>query len=301
MYGGWVTFTGHLLWRDFNAKAPLFKIKSKVENKLRPFAFGLSYQNISKDALSVMDKQIIIAVDENNFEHLKHFREPTLFIHAMNEPNKKLLEFYKTCKRIITIRTTIQQKLADMGVKADVSDIPFYQYPITIKPKQKTEIISMARVEFRKRQDIICKANQILTKQNQKTIKIYGEANRMYVYHKLKGMEFEKWYKGRYAQDFITHQELLSDAKYLVNLTFVPKDGGNLEYTLLQALYHDTAVVLHRSWVEIEHSKWKEGYNCLAIDDEKDLANLVKSNPETTTICKNAKKLLQAHIDSKWV
>ena len=304
MYGGWVTFTAHLLLKDFigvKRSYGLFKIKPRLENKTRPFAFNLRHQNITTDAIRILDNPVIIALDEKHEKYLPHFQEPTLFIHAMNEPKKRLVDFYKSCKDVITIRSTIQDKLLDMGVDAKLADIPFYQYPLTVQSKEKTKAISMARVEFRKRQDLICMANMQLAKEKHPIIEIYGQANGIYTFHKLKNLQFEKWYKGKYAQDFTAHQELLSDAKYLVNLTQVPNDGGNLEYTILQAIYQDVGIVLHRDWVDAQDSKWNENYNCFAISDEKELAELMKINPDTSKICRNAKKLLEPHIKSHWV
>lgn len=302
MYGGWPTFTAHLLHRDFDNKAALFKLSPRLEQRTRPFAFDLRYQNVNPEALRVLEDPVIIALDHNYEMYLKHFEEPTLFIHAMNEPQKKFEEFYKKCKRIVVIRESIQDKMQEeFEIKTDVAAIPFYQYPLHISTVKATKAISMARVEYRKRQDIICKANMLLAKTYDSTIDIYGHANGIYVYHMLKDLQFKKWYKGKYAQDFTTHQHLLSDVKFLVNLTQVKNDGGTLEYATLQAVYQNVAVILHRDWIDIEGSVWKENYNCFGISDEVELAELLRINPDTEKVCTNAKKLLEPHLKSKWV
>ena len=302
MYGGWPTFTAHLLHRDFDNKAALFKMSPKLEHNTRPFAFDLRYQNVNPEALRVLDNQVIIAFDKNYETYLQYFTNPTLFIHAMNEPQKKYLEFYKSCKRIIVIRQSIADKMKEeLDLDTEVAAIPFYQYPLLLEPVEKTKAISMARVEYRKRQDIICKANMINAKRGIKPIDIYGHENGIYTYQTLKELDYKKWFKGRYAQDFNIHQQLLNDTKFLVNLTQVKNDGGTLEYATLQAIYQDTAVILHRDWIDIEGSVWKENYNCFGIGNEDELAELIKIDPDISKVTRNAKKLLQPHITSKWV
>lgn len=305
MYGGWTTFTAHLLHRDNYTKfvhPPLFKMSPRIENKTRHFAFDLRYQNINPEVLRVLENQVIIAFDSNFEMYLEHFTEPTLFIHAMNEPNKKYLEFYNQCKRIVCIRESIKDRMKeDFDIDSEFALIPFYKYPLNVEPKEKTKAISMARVEYRKRQDLICKANIINAKRGVKPIEIYGHENGIYVYQTLRELQYKKWYKGRYAQDFQVHQELLSDAKFLVNLTNVKHDGGTLEYTTLQAIYQDTAIIVHRDWLDATGNMLKENHNCFAVSDENELAELIKLDPDTSKVTKNAKKLLEPHLKSKWL
>ena len=297
MYGGWVSFTAHLLNRDFKHKQPLFKISKKIERKTRPFAFNLKYQNINHELIKVLKNPIIIAFDKSHEQYLDLFNEPTLFIHALNEPKEKYVDFYKKCKKIIVIRESMQKKMREWGIKTTIQAIPFYQYPLNPQKKEKTKALSMARVEYRKRQDIICEANSRLNN----PIEIYGEANGVYVYHKLKSLGFKKYYRGRYAQDFNAHQKLLEDAKFLVNLTQVKGDGGQLEYATMQAIYQDTAVILHCDWINAKNSVWKEGINCYGIENDKELSDIVSSNIDISQVCRNAKKLLKPHIESKWI
>lgn len=298
MYGGWVSFTAHLLNKDFSNKLPLFKIGKKTEQKTRKFAFNLRYQNIAKEAIHVLDNPVIIAFDKNHEQYLDLFNEPTLFIHALNEPKEKYIDFYKKCKQIIVIRESMQKKMKEkFDIDTTIQAIPFYEYPLNPQKKEKTKAISMARVEYRKRQDIICLANAKLDN----PIDIYGDSNGIYVYHTLKPLGFSKYYKGKYAQDFTVHQDLLEDSKYLVNLTQVNGDGGQLEYASMQAIYQDTAVILHRDWINAKDSVWKEGINCYGVENESELADIISSNTDTSKVCSNAKKLLKPHIEAKWL
>ena len=60
---------------------------------------------------------------------------------------------------------------------------------------------------------------------------------------------------------------------------------------------------MHRRWIEDVDPKYrdfKEGYNCFAIENEKELAELIEKNPDTTKIVQNAKKLMNRHINVNW-
>ncbi|HYA82407.1 MAG TPA: hypothetical protein VEH06_03015 [Candidatus Bathyarchaeia archaeon] len=59
---------------------------------------------------------------------------------------------------------------------------------------------------------------------------------------------------------------------------------------------------MHRKWIENvnpEYSDFKEGYNCFAFENEKELADLIRKDPDTTKIVQNAKKLIDRHINIK--
>ena len=50
--------------------------------------------------------------------------------------------------------------------------------------------------------------------------------------------------------------------------------------------------VYHRKWIENVNPKYryfKEGYNCFAIENEKELAGLIRKDPDTIKIVQNAK------------
>ena len=54
----------------------------------------------------------------------------------------------------------------------------------------------------------------------------------------------------------------------MVDLSEIPEDGGGTQYTFLEAVYNNCAIVLNRKWIESVDKKYrdfKEGYNCYAV------------------------------------
>jgi len=246
-----------------------------------------------------MDNHYVLAIDKHHDHVIPHLKEPTLVVHGVNEPKEKYTDFYNSCKRIIVSRVPIRTFLKEKcGVDAELKPLPFFPYPLK-NTKSPTDVVSMSRVEYRKGQEMICRANKMLDK----PIKIYGQVNRIYEYQFLKDLDFKKYYVGEYPQEFEVHEQILSKAKFLVNLTQVPKDGGNMEYTMLQAAYQDVPIIIHTSWLDAEGSIFKKDFDCLVVDNEQELADLIKNekNIDQAKIAANAKKHLQRHIEACWL
>jgi hypothetical protein len=51
--------------------------------------------------------------------------------------------------------------------------------------------------------------------------------------------------------------------------------------------------------VNPKYSDFKEGYNCFLVENEKELADLISEDPDTTKVVQNAKKLIDRHINFK--
>lgn len=129
-------------------------------------------------------------------------------------------------------------------------------------------------------------------------IKIYGWINKRYVTEKLDPTLFSKYYQGKYAKSFPTTSKILANSKFMVDLSVLPMDGGGTQYTFLDAIYHNCAIILHRGWIEnvdAQYRDFKEGHNCYAVSNAKELSELLNSNIDTTRVVQNAKKLLARH------
>lgn len=73
------------------------------------------------------------------------------------------------------------------------------------------------------------------------------------------------------------------------------------QYTFLDALYHNCAIILNRQWIEnvdANYRDFKEGENCYAVSDAQELKELLDDveNIDTTKIVQDARKLLDRHI-----
>jgi hypothetical protein len=51
---------------------------------------------------------------------------------------------------------------------------------------------------------------------------------------------------------------------------------------------------------QIEHKVFKQNYNCFAVENENELAELIRTDPDTTKIVQNAKKLMYRHTSINW-
>ena len=87
----------------------------------------------------------------------------------------------------------------------------------------------------------------------------------------------------------------------MVDLSAIKNDGGGSQYTFLEAIHQGTVLVLNKKWVDNVNTPFINGKNCLVIEDEYDLAYILKSKHiPTEKIAKNAKKLLKCHIKTDW-
>ena len=95
-----------------------------------------------------------------------------------------------------------------------------------------------------------------------KQVDIYGAVNDLYVYHKLRHTNFKKYYKGKFEKTFDAVNDLLKDCKFVVDMSAIKKDGGGSQYTFLEAIYMDCALILNKEGVK---TPFKHGVNCLLL------------------------------------
>ena len=304
IYGGWVSFTAHLAKKkDY----PLYRVSNKTESKTRDYGYGVDYRNLAIDDLVKLPNLLITAIDKNFYQFLPKIKKATIVIHDPTELKEPVLEVLKSKRfKVITIRQTVEKLLREVhGIKSQFLHHPFYQFPKSkseseseskkVKKVKKDKNISLSRVDFDKHTDIIIKANQKL----KNPVDIYGALNDLYVYHKLKVLPFKKYYKGRFPKTFDALVDLLASAKFVVDMSAINKDGGGSQYTFLEAIHMDCALVLNKKWVEGVKTPFKHGENCYVVEDEHELAKLLKRNPDTSLVVKNAKKMLAPHISGK--
>ena len=295
IYGGWVSFTAHMALKY---DLPLFKIGSRTEGKSRDYGYGVQYQN--RDITDLPKGKILItAIDKSYYEFLDKIpdgsflviHDPTEITGKGAEPVLRNLSRFK----IITIRESVKKFLKDMGVKSKFILHPFYEYPHK-KVKNPTKAVSISRIDFDKHTDIILKANRIVDN----PVDIYGAINRQYVFFKLNDLGFKKWYKGPFEKSFEELSAILEDAKYVVDMSVIKHDGGGSQYTFLEAMYEDCALVINRRWVEDFKTEFVDKKNCYVVADENELADLLNRNPNTSRIVKEGRALLAPHIAVNW-
>lgn len=134
---------------------------------------------------------------------------------------------------------------------------------------------------------------------------MYGCPTPIYVYRYLGGKkgDFNKFYYGKFERSFRSLSQIIARAKFVVDLSVVKHDGGGTQYTFLEAIHNNCALILYRSWLEgiaNKYSDFKENYNCLAVENENELAELIRKDPDTANIINNAKKLMHRHTNINW-
>lgn len=310
-YGGWVSFTAHLALKY---KCNLYKIGNRTEilkdgqPKHRKFGYGINYQNISIEDAIKLPNILITAIDKTYYKYLEHFPKNTkLVIHDPTEVKGKstqpVIDNLSRFK-IYTIRSTVFDMLKqNFNITSKFLVHPFYEYEYDIGNKNKS--VSISRIDFDKHTELIIKANDILKKNgNNNTVDIYGAKNDLYVYHHLKNkldLNLEKYYMGTFGKEFSDLTNLLKNAKFVVDMSAIKGDGGGSQYTFLEAIHQNCALVLNSKWVDGVSTPFKNGYNCFVVSDENGLAKLLSQNPDTSKIVKNAKKLLSSHIKVDWI
>jgi len=293
-YGGWVTFTSHLV---LSGKFPLFKISKKLEKSNRNFGYGVSYQNVPVDLLKNFGKDVVIAaIDKSGYFALDYVQDgATIIIHDPTELKEEVVKHLPRLK-VICIRRTVQNLLKEkFGIDALFMYHP-YSFPKCEKclvEEKRSGGVSVSRIDFDKHTDIILDANEIL----KEPIEIYGKANTLYVYHKLGLERFNKSYKGSFKKSFSSIADILHGKEFMVDMSVIKNDGGGTQYTFLEAIHHGAVLILNKGWFEIDSNKLIPGFNCLVAKNGEELADLIKNTDKLSLekIKENAKLILKEH------
>jgi hypothetical protein len=307
IYGGWVTFTAHLCLK-YNCD--LFKIGKRTEKNKRDYGYDVKYQNLRIDELITKENLVITAVDKHYWKYLHLFPKDTiLIVHDPTELKGKENEIVKYINhfKIITIRETVQKFILDnYKIQSKFLKHPFHSY---VKSTDKSEYhsLSISRIDFDKHTDLILQANKLINEENKK-IQIFGAENRLYVHHKLKDLDFPKFWKGKYPKKLpLQHdgKDLLNDCYFIVDMSIIKGDGGGTQYTFLEAIYHDCALILHKEWVE-QGNLFIKDHNCYVVgftdDVGKEISEIINSEIDDKyhLIIENSKEILSDHLNVKW-
>ena len=141
-----------------------------------------------------------------------------------------------------------------------------------------------------------------------KKIQIFGAENRLYVHHKLKDLDFPKYWKGKYPKQLplqYNGKDLLNNCHFIVDMSIIKGDGGGTQYTFLEAIYHNCALILHKEWVE-QGNLFIKDHNCYVVgftdNVGEEISSIINSeiNDKYHKIVQNSKKILNDHLEVKW-
>jgi hypothetical protein len=334
-WGGTVTFTVHLL--NSIGRKQIVRIGNvpKGDKITGNFGYDIDYQIVSSDFIDKVHKPFI--TDFFKYYHVLHKlkrNDITIVIHDPTEISEETAPYLKYWN-VICIRKTFQEYLKNnYNVYSKFLYHPFYPYSTKNNNDggslaeygnghieehdreievEKTNAVSISRVEYGKNTEIIMDANKLLKKEEKDhphhydfTIKIHGPFNPKYVSHKLGGEQnFRQYYRGTFAKSFGAVSAILNKAKFVVDLSTIHNDGGGTQYTFLEAIHHGAALIINREWignVAAKYCDFKEGYNCYAISNAQELANIIKNSKkiDTDRIVNNSKKLMDRHVNADW-
>jgi glycosyltransferase involved in cell wall biosynthesis len=299
-YGGGTTFTAHLL--HMLRRKHILCLTKAFEKDSGDFGYGIKYYKKSLNFLDNVKDMFIVNLYKNFYllDKLKD-KKIIIIIHSPGELCKENESYIKNWK-VIVIRKAIQTFLKNnYDIKAKFLYHPFYTYKKNISTfeEDKKDSVSISRIDYYKNIDIILKANKELDN----PVKIYGLKNPEYIASQLSELNFDNYYHGLFDKSFNQVSKILSKAKFMVDLSELPNDGGGTQYTFLEAIYNNSAIILNRKWIDTvnrRHSDFKEDYNCYAVSNEQELRELIKNSKhiDTTKVTENAKKLMFRHTNT---
>lgn len=303
IYGGWITYTAHLSLKN---NIPIFKVGKRSEKSKRNFGYGTNYQLLKIEDICKKENLIITALDKHYYKYLHLFPKRTkLVIHDPTElkttkksPNPLIVNNLLQHFDIITIRETVQKYIKEQfNIDSEYCPHPFFHYDKGNYESMDNFAISISRIDYDKNTDIILKCNKLLDEDKQ--IKIFGAENRMYVHHKLKELDFQKYWKGKYPKTLpllYDDKDILSNCKYMIDLSTIKDDGGGTQYTFLEAIYNDCILILHNDWIN-KGTTFKNNVNCLSVKNKIELKDILNGEREydKDMILKNARDILENH------
>lgn len=308
-YGGLTEFVPHLLYSNVGDR--LVRRPSDHNSKFGYFGYGLSYVDIDSKLLANPTNQhfFIFAIKPEYMKHLKNINSNrnrvTAVVHGTQDLNKDSIQWITDNNwRIITIRKQLQYYFKEKyDLDTEFRHLPFYPYATWSECEEKSGSVSICRIGFDKNVNVILKANSFINaKQN--VISIYGSITQpLYIETVVSRKSLNQYYKGEYDREFNILANILRPKKFVIDLTFHANDGGGTQYAFLQAIYNHCCLIIHRKWIENVDYQFREmieGYNCLSVDNEMELADILNSDQDVTRIVDNSRKLLNEHVNADW-
>jgi glycosyltransferase involved in cell wall biosynthesis len=312
-YGGWVSFTAHLSLKNNIA---LFKISKRTEKNSRNYGYNVNYNNINLDTLDIMIQNgnipIISALDKNFYHILDHIPDNAyIVIHdptEFNKSSKKIVIDNLKRLRVITIRKSVHDLLLNTNISSKFIIHPYVPmincHSIS---GNRVGAISISRIDYDKNIDIIVKANSLINTPQQK-IEIYGEPNERYIYQKLltwdsfKKDDINSQYRGHFPKTFDTLTNILTNKRFVVDMSSISQDGGGTQYTFLEAIDAGCVLILNSKWTINPNSIWHHNINCIVVSNAEELSEVINSphNYDIDRIYKNSIKILKDAQSVNW-
>lgn len=276
--GGWVTYIIHMIrsMKAIGYNCNLIKIgKKEAKNQ---FFDGISIHTLPIEMAHLINKKtksIIIAMELkedamklgadliNNGADIIH--------HGMGQtPDDEFFASLKRKPKNYCVRTSIVEQLKKRGIDAIHLPQPFIYRALEDCKKSKAGV-SLSRIDFVKKTELICKANQI-----DPLIDIYGSENGLYT-STILDKEFPLWrlqHKGEFRP--LQGTLLAKPYRFLVDLTQIKNDGGEMQYTFMEAIVANCGLVLNRRW-KVDGGIFTDE-NCHFVENANELVGIMRGS-----------------------
>lgn len=281
-FGGWVTFTHHLIRALERAgeEVRLFKVGTNFEDRERSFGYGHTYQNIDLSTAAGLVKDgggIIAATDKRHMPQTRLLREMGAVLVVHDPTEFKYLPGVTEWERVITIRPSVQKLLP----RSTFIPHPYERYASTLELPwdDRKRAVSVSRIDFDKRTDILLDANRILLAKghtHQDRITIRGFENRIYTrFHIVE--KYPEWTQSiaSFPRDNGVAFNLCQQHKYMVDMSEIKGDGGGTQYSFLEAMDAGTIPILNAAWGEGE---MRDMQNCIMVSNASELAEIISND-----------------------
>lgn len=289
--GGSTSFTVHLYegMRRAGLNPQIFRVKERGETFTRPFTKydGVRYRNVTvQEALKIAKHNPSLLVAPCHSKHLKFC--PDLIHRLMkagmrivvHDPNEFEVYDHLTdrnkVKRPICIRPTMKQFFPDAVFIPHPYVREFSNSNVPLHIERPWNAVSIARITFVKRTDMIIEANARLPAR--KRVVLRGAENRLFTRFKIlpKFPDFKQGIYG-FPMTWGASARECAKAKFAVDLTYFPNDGGGSQYSFMEAWDAGTINIIHEDWLRFK-GEMKANKNCLTISSVDDLVKILKES-----------------------
>lgn len=286
LYGGWATYTAHLMMSLGKLLGPdklrLLKVGNRTEPRAYNFGYGLTYQNVSREyALTLArDKKqvcLIAALCRQAFDPgLDLLRSGArIVVHDCDEMKNDLKDVLTNYdRRIITIRDN--RLVKEYGARFIIH--PYVRMNPKNEPStRKQHAISTCRIDFDKHTEWLLEANEALP--TDRKIVIHGYENRAYAFRKIMP-RWPNWKqsKAHYPREVNAAFNMLHAAAFAVDMSEIKGDGGGSQYSFLEAMDAGAVCVLNDAWFA-RKGEMVAGKNCLSVGGPAELVKTLKARP----------------------
>jgi hypothetical protein len=280
--GGSTSYTVHLYLslKQAGYEPSIFRVTANGDGQIRPFSKyeGASYRNVTFDeSIRIIETTPSIMTGACPEKDL-WFR-PTAIIDMMkagmrcvvHDPNEfKIYDHARYVERPIIIRPTMRRFYND-SVFIQHPYVPWFKDEAPPLEGRPLRAVSIARVTFVKRTEWILDANRLLHEDSQVVLR--GAENRLYTRHKILD-QYPEYQQGSTGYPLVwgAGPQECAKAKFAVDMTYFPDDGGGSQYSFMEAWDAGTINIVPRDWLRYE-GEMQEAMNCISVDGPQGLAD----------------------------